>query len=78
MVFPECSRNLFKVTASRAHWQIKNEVFHFDIAETPRNLSKVTIKKESTHKMQWIDSYIVDLQRIDILMLPPHLRHREI
>ena len=77
MVFPECSRNLFKVTASRAHWQIKNEVFHFDIAEAPRNLSKVTIKK-NLPTMLWIDSYIVDLQRIDILMLPPHLRHREI
>ena len=51
MVFPECSRNLFKVTASRAHWQIKNEVFHFDIAEAPRKLSKVTIKKESTHNV---------------------------
>ena len=77
MVFPECSRNLFKVTASRAHWQIKNEVFHFDSAEAPRNLSKVTIKK-NLPTMLWIDSYIVDLQRIDILMLPPHLRHREI
>ena len=77
MVFPECSRNLFKVTASRAHWQIKNEVFHFDIAEAPRKLSKVTTKK-NLPTMLWIDSYIVDLQRIDILMLPPHLRHREI
>ena len=45
MVFPECSRNLFKVTASRAHWQIKNEVFHFDIAEAPRKLSKVTASR---------------------------------
>ena len=29
IVFPECSPNLFKVTARRAQWQIKNEVFHF-------------------------------------------------
>ena len=37
----------------------------------------VAAKKESIH-CSWIDSCIVDLQRIDIRMLPPHLRHREI
>ena len=51
MVFPERSRNLFKVTASLAHWQIKNEVFHFDIAEATRKLSKVTTNERKINKL---------------------------
>ena len=46
IVFPECSPNLLKVTASRAQWQIKNEVFHFKKIFTLTRASLSNISKK--------------------------------
>ena len=66
IVFPECRRNLSKVTTNEAETEKKTPIFFPGYAECSHNLSKVTTNERKNNKLAWLffPSAVITYQKL--------------